>query len=139
MKSGSILDRACEMGAIGIAVSCMLFLVVEAFFGWLFLTISAPLYETSPRDPKAIDLFETAAREEERPRAIDDAWIRIRADHEDGSSYSKLDSILPGERENDPVTRDFIWVEAAVRSGKQAATCPLSYGAVSSRPESPSP
>lgn len=118
MKSGSILDRACEMSAIGIVVFCVLFFVVETFFGWLFLMISAPLYETSPRDPKAIDLFDTAAREEERPRDIDDAWLRIEPEWKHGSDHSSLDSLLPADRDTDPVRDDFIWVEAAIRDGK---------------------
>ncbi len=118
MKSGSILDRACEMSAIGIVVFCVLFFSVETFFGWLFLMISAPLYETSPRDPKAIDLFDTAAREEERPPEIDDAWLHIQPEWEHRSDRSRLDSLLPVDRNTDPVTDDFIWVEDTIRSGK---------------------
>jgi len=118
MKSRSILDRACEMSAIGIVVSCVLFFVAETFFGWLFLTISAPLYETSPRDSKAIDLFDTAAREEERPRKIDDPWLHIQPEWKHGSDRSSLDSLRPADRDTDPVTDDFMWVEDTIRSGK---------------------
>lgn len=118
MKSRSILDRACEMSAIGIVVSCVLFFMAETFLGWLFLMISAPLYETSPRDPKAIDLFDTAAREEERPPEIDDPWLHIQPEWEHSSDQNSLDSLLPAERNTDPVTDDFKWVEGTIRNGK---------------------